>query len=133
MSRVLLLCGGWISLGCALVGAVLPLVPTTPFALLAAWCFARSSPSALRRLVGSRTLGPLIADWRRERGIRPRAKQAAVLFILGSVVLSVIVSTLCERSPFVALLGGAISLLIVSRLRVIAPPQAATLAAQHYG
>ena len=49
------------------IGAVLPLLPTTPFVLVAAWCFARSSPRLHRWLLESRLFGPMLRDWEENR------------------------------------------------------------------
>lgn len=70
---------GWRVLGIAcvglgVVGAILPLMPTTIFLILAAGCFARSSPALERRLLDDPRFGPLILGWRRERVIPVRAK-----------------------------------------------------------
>ncbi len=55
------------------------MLPTTPFLILAATCFARSSPRFERRLLEHRTFGPLLRDWRARGAIPARAKVAAVL------------------------------------------------------
>jgi hypothetical protein len=75
--RLLWLAGGVLSLGCGVAGAALPLLPTTPFLLLAAFCFARSSPRLHDWLLRHRQFGPLIEAWRRERAIPHRAKITA--------------------------------------------------------
>lgn len=64
-------------IGCLMVaigaiGVVLPLLPTTPFLLIAAGCFARSSPRLEAWLLSHRRFGPLLAAWR-ERGAIPRS------------------------------------------------------------
>ena len=74
----------WIAAGCTCValgaaGVVLPLLPTTPFVLLAAWCFARSSPRLHDWLLAHRLFGPLIANWREHRAISRIAKRASLL------------------------------------------------------
>lgn len=84
----------WIGLGLASValgvlGLALPLLPTTPFMLLAAACFAKSSPRLHGWLVNHRVFGPAIADWRDHRAIRPRAKRMAVLAMAAAFGLSV--------------------------------------------
>lgn len=73
----------WITLGLMALalgtaGLVLPLLPTTPFMLLAAAAFAKSSPWLHGWLIGHRLLGPPIRDWRDHRAINPRAKRMAL-------------------------------------------------------
>ncbi len=70
--------------GLALAGVALPLVPTVPFALLAAWAFARSSPELEARLLAHPRLGPSIRAWRERRAIPRRAKALAGLSVAAS-------------------------------------------------
>ena len=70
MKRVMFFSAGVIALLLGLIGVVLPLLPTTPFVLVAAWCFARSSPRFHRMLLEHRLFGPLIRDWE-QHGIIP--------------------------------------------------------------
>jgi len=77
MLRSLFMALGLLCVGLGVVGIFLPLLPTTPFLLLAAGCFARSSRRLEAWLHGNRRFGPLLADWQRHRVIRPRAKLAA--------------------------------------------------------
>ncbi|WP_170410852.1 YbaN family protein [Ruegeria atlantica] len=72
---------GLICVGLAVVGIVLPLLPTVPFLLLAAFFFARSSSRLHNWLIGHRTFGPMILDWQRSGAIRPAAKKAATLSV----------------------------------------------------
>lgn len=67
-----------------LVGVFLPLLPTTPFLLLALACFARSSPAFHDRLVNHHILGPYIVDWERDRSIPIAAKLASVVMMSAS-------------------------------------------------
>ena len=64
-----------------LIGILLPLVPTTPFLLLAAWCFARSSPRFYRLLLGNRWLGPYIRNYREGRGLTMAAKVSTLVVL----------------------------------------------------
>lgn len=70
MSRVLYLTLGILSLVLGLVGVVLPLLPTTPFVILSAYCFSRSSKRFHRLLVNNKLFGPMIVDWERD-GVIP--------------------------------------------------------------
>ena len=86
----------WLTLGllataCGIAGIVLPLVPTTPFLLLAAFAFARSSPNLHSWLVTHRRLGPPINDWRRHGTITRRTKLVAVAAMATTLALSIVV------------------------------------------
>lgn len=78
MRRFLYLLFGFACLALGAVGAVLPLLPTVPFVLLAAFCFARSSPALEARLLGHETFGPHIRAWRERGAVSPRGKRAAL-------------------------------------------------------
>ena len=78
MRRLALLALGFASLGLGAVGAFVPLLPTVPFVILAAFCFARSSPALERRLLDHPRFGTHIRAWR-ERGAISRAGKGAAL------------------------------------------------------
>jgi len=69
---------GLMSVGAAAAGVVLPLVPATPFLLVAAFAFARSSPRLQAWLLGHPRFGPLIIDWRTEGAISRQTKTVAL-------------------------------------------------------
>lgn len=79
MGRIGYLLLGLVSLLLGAIGAFVPLLPTVPFLLLAAFCFARSSPRLERWLVGHERFGPHIAAWRSQGAISPAGKRAAML------------------------------------------------------
>ncbi len=87
--RIFWLAIGGMALACGIAGIVLPLVPTTPFLLLAAFAFARSSPALHRWLVTHPRLGPPIEHWRAHGAISRPAKRWAIAFMLGALGLSV--------------------------------------------
>lgn len=68
---------GGAALGLALIGVGLPLLPTTPFLLVAAWAFARSSPRLEDWLHGHPVLGPPLMAWKSRRAIPGKAKVLA--------------------------------------------------------
>lgn len=95
---------GWIALVLGLIGIVLPVLPTTPFILLAAFAFSRGSPSLHAWLESHARFGPVIADWRANGAIAPRHKvlavgmmaatlAASILFAVATVIL--VVQTVC--------------------------------------
>lgn len=88
--RILWAAAGLISLGLAFIGLLLPLLPTVPFLLLAAFCFARSSKTLHDWLLTHRTFGPPIVEWQERGAIGLRGKRLATLSILAVFGLSVL-------------------------------------------
>ncbi|WP_333825314.1 YbaN family protein [Pinisolibacter sp.] len=72
----------------AIAGAVLPLLPTVPFLLIAAWAFARSSPRLEAWLLDHARFGPLIADWRRNGAIARPAKRLSAIAMVATVAVA---------------------------------------------
>jgi uncharacterized protein len=86
-SRYFWLMLGFGATGCGIIGAVLPLIPTTPFLLVAAYAFAKSSPRFHGWLLNHRHFGPLIANWQRNGSIDPTSKRLA-LIVMGVALVS---------------------------------------------
>ena len=86
--RILLLVLGTVSVALGIVGIFLPLVPTTPLLLLAAWCYARSSERFYRWLLAHRWLGPYIRDFRDGRGMTARAKGTTLALLWLAVLVT---------------------------------------------
>lgn len=85
--RHLWLAAGWVALLLGFIGIFLPLLPTTPFVLLAAFCFSNGSPRWERWLLAHPTFGPMTVQWRTHRAIPRRAKQLAIgMMTVSSVV-----------------------------------------------
>lgn len=103
------------------IGLTLPVLPTTPFLLLASYCFARSSPRLEAWLRGTPYFGPLIRDWEEHRGVRPRVKASAITI----VVLVIYVTVVFSGAPIwakwsavgLAAIGVACILFVVPTLR----------------
>lgn len=69
----------WLFIGLAILGVWLPILPTTPFLLLATACAAKSSPRIHARLLADRIFGPILRDWQREGAVSRRSQLAASL------------------------------------------------------
>ena len=79
---------GLIALGLGALGVILPLLPTVPFLLLAAFCFARGSEKLHRWMMDHRTLGPPIKDWQEKGAINRKAKLIATASVIAVFTLS---------------------------------------------
>ncbi len=78
LSKTLFILAGWASVILGVIGIFLPLLPTTPFLLLAAYCFSRGSERWHAWLLNQPYLGKAIRDWNEHGVIRPRAKAMCV-------------------------------------------------------
>lgn len=103
----------------AVLGAVLPLLPTTPFLLVTSFLLVRSSPALNDKLLRSRTFGPLLEDWRRHRGVRPRVKVISIALSLTAVTLSAIYGDLPPWGLAVLFALSLTGLVVLIRLPVI--------------
>lgn len=126
MQRILLLSLGWLAIVLGTLGIVLPLLPTTPFVLLAAWCFARSSPRFHDWLLWKSPFGRYIRHWQQHRAMPPGAKMRAMLLIVITFSVSIyLVNLLWVR----ILLGVMLCMLLLFMWRIpvaaedISPPQ----------
>lgn len=79
---------GITALACGFVGVVLPILPTTPFMLLAAFAFGKSSPRLRRWLVEHRHFGPAIRDWEAHGRIQKRHKRLAYAMMAATFGIS---------------------------------------------
>jgi len=87
--RMLYLCCGWLSLATGVLGLFLPLLPTTVFVILAAYCFSRSSERFHQWLLNHRLFGPMVKAWEEGKGIPKRARIMAVILMWGGMSLSI--------------------------------------------
>lgn len=114
--RYALMLAGIVALGLGVLGVVLPGLPTTPFVLLAAACFAKASPRWHAWLKNNRWFGPMVRDWEAHRSLPLKVKWLASAMMLAMVSLS----AWSLRAPpgAVALLFGLalVGLLVVWRI-----------------
>ncbi|MGE3975701.1 MAG: YbaN family protein [Bdellovibrionales bacterium] len=85
--RSLLFALGIFSTVAGIVGVFVPLLPTTPFLLLAAWCFLKSSPKAHQWMYQHPVLGPPLRQWENHHAIARPAKFFAIIMIFSSLII----------------------------------------------
>ena len=88
--RVLLTVLGFSFVGVGIAGIILPVLPATPFFLLAAACFARASERFYNWLLNNPTVGPTVREWRRYRSIPRRTKILAIVLMAATLSVSII-------------------------------------------
>jgi uncharacterized membrane protein YbaN (DUF454 family) len=88
--RVVLVAAGTLCVGLGIVGLFMPVLPTTPFLLLAAACYARASSRFYNWLLNNRTFGPTIREWRRYRSIPYRTKLTAIALMAVTLTSSIV-------------------------------------------
>jgi len=88
MVRLFWISAGWLAVALGMIGAALPLLPTVPFMLLGAFCFARGSDRAHDWLMGHPRFGPAIRDWQAHGAISREGKTAALVAIAAGFALS---------------------------------------------
>lgn len=84
--RLIWLAVAWTSIGLGALGAVLPLLPTTPFLLVAAWAAPKGSPRLHRWLTDHPQFGPSLHAWNARRAVPRRAKWIAPLLLIASFI-----------------------------------------------
>ena len=111
MVKPLYLAAGWLCLGLGFLGIFLPLLPTTPFALLAAFCFSRSSTRLHQWLLAQKTFGPIIRDWHQHGVIQTRIKWVSIVMILIMIGYPVLFGPLALgiKLVLIVIAGGVIS------------------------
>lgn len=108
---------GFVFVGIAAVGLALPILPTTPFVLLAAACFARSSERWHQWLLNNATFGPMIRNWEENRCVSPRIKLIAIVSMVTVGGFSVFVAL--EQGP-ARMIGGVF--IIIGLITVLMLP-----------
>lgn len=114
--NALLICIAWLSLALGFIGVFLPILPTTPFAILSAYLFSKSSPRLHQWLLRQPLLGPVIIEWERHGVIRMKAKviSTAMIVALFSYTL-IFVKVALVVKVIVTLIGLSVLSFIWSR------------------
>ena len=115
--RLIYIVIGGLAVLLGVIGIFLPLLPTTPFLLVAAWAFAKSSPRLEHWLITHPRLGPPLRDWRERRAIPARAKVIAVTAMAASLAYVLFVPSI----PAYGKIGAAIVLACCATFIVTRP------------
>lgn len=114
MKRVLWLTLGWTSFGLGTLGIILPLLPTTPFYLLAATAFMKSSKRAYRWMMSNKKIGPIIDQYVVSKTISKKTKFSALITLWVSLSFTMIVIAKPIMTSMLILIGSLVSLIILS-------------------
>lgn len=91
VKKLLLIIAGTLSLVLGMVGLLLPVLPTTPFLILAAFCYLRSSKRMHSWLVNHKVFGTYIYNYVTYRAVAKRTKIIALIFLWSSLILSILI------------------------------------------
>lgn len=116
--RILWFISGGICVALGTAGIILPLLPTVPFLLLAAFCFANSSDAAHQWLITHRIFGPPIQDWQQSGAIRRPAKIMASVCIIAAFAITLALGVIWWALTLQAVILICVSIFIWSRPEV---------------
>ncbi|PIV55595.1 DUF454 domain-containing protein [Candidatus Desantisbacteria bacterium CG_4_10_14_0_8_um_filter_48_22] len=115
LGRIFLVIAGTLLVGIAILGIFLPLLPTTPFLLLAAACYARSSTKLYNWLLNNKYFGEYIRNYRERKGIPLKVKIVSIsLLILTIGYTSIFVTKICWVRICLFLIALGVSIHICS-------------------
>jgi uncharacterized membrane protein YbaN (DUF454 family) len=110
--RAILVAVGTVSLVVGVLGIVVPVLPTTPFLLLTAACYARASDRLYAWLIGRPSLGPIITEWRSSRSLPPGVRMRAVAVVALSFGASIILADALAIKVALAITGLAVGVFL---------------------
>ena len=113
--RIGLVAVGLVSLALGAIGIFVPLLPTTPLVLVAAFCFANSSDRLHRWLLNHNVFGPLIDNWRQHRAISRNAKVTSVVSMGAILVISWVLGVATPIIAVQAVVLGCSAAFILTR------------------
>ncbi len=110
IKKYLLLGIGSIALALGVIGVVVPLLPTTPFLLLASFCYVRSSARLHRWLMNHRVFGKLLYDYTTHRAVKRNVKISALTCLWLSLAISIYVTGSLHLTIFLVIIGIGVSI-----------------------
>ena len=121
--KALLIFVGWLSVVLGVIGIFLPIMPTTPFLLLAAACFVRTSPKFYQWLVGHPRLGKYIVYYLEGKGIPLKAKIYTIALIAISMSVTSYIVPVTAVKILLPLIGVLVALYIVRQPTLALSPE----------
>ncbi|MFV0466611.1 MAG: YbaN family protein [Lachnospiraceae bacterium] len=122
IKKYILIVIGSISVFLGFIGIFLPVLPTTPFLLLAAYCFLRSSKKLYDWLINHKVLGVFIHSYLTYKAIPKKTKIGALIFLWGTLILSMLLMDSLHLRIFLILVGIGVSIHLL-RLRTMSKEQ----------
>lgn len=114
LKKNVLIIAGTLSLAVGVIGIFLPLLPTTPLLLVAAYCYLNSSERLYNRLINSKRLGPYIKNYLEYKAVTKRAKKAALIFLWISLTISIILIKNIYIQLLLGVVGIGVSIHVIS-------------------
>jgi uncharacterized membrane protein YbaN (DUF454 family) len=105
--------GGTVSLALGIIGIFLPGLPTTPFVLLSAALYAKSSEKLYNWLLNNKFLGPRIKNYQRQKGVPLKGKYKIIAFMLTMVFISSLIVAKVLFLKIVIISAGVIGAIVV--------------------
>lgn len=109
IKRTLLKIVGSLSLCFALIGIILPILPTTPFLLLSAYCYFNSSQKMYTWLLGHEVFGSYVRNYLEHKTIEKKHKRIVLVFLWASLTLSIYLSQSGHLQAFLCIVGIAVT------------------------
>lgn len=113
MKKIILNSIGTISLGLACLGILLPILPTTPFLLVSAYCYFNSSKRMYNWMINHRVFGTYLQNYMEHKVISKKHKSIVLFFLWCSLGLSIILTTSVHLQLFLGIVGVLVSIHIL--------------------
>ena len=122
LKRYLLISLGWLSVILGAIGALLPVIPTTPFLILALVCFSKSSPRFHKMLLDNKWFGPALTQWEQNKTISRHIKFRAMALVIVSFGGSIAILWGRNGLQLMLVAIGLIALWFIYQLKESEPP-----------
>lgn len=130
MKKILYICGGTVSLTLGLVGIFIPVLPTTPFLLLASFCYLRSSKRMYEWLMHHKIFGAYLYSYLKYKAIPKKTKLRALLFLWSTLIVSMVIVSSTHISIFLVAVGIGVTIHLMT-LKTLSEEDLRTLNAMY--